>query len=148
MRIVWIIYVTVVRINELELLNFPVHECFHRDRNFAQPDLQVHSKVVVRLFPLAFVTLRKFIANVLKCFILTDNKAIVDVKNEEAYMLQARWADISEEARLVWALNKPDGAEVGSNLVIESAASLFGTIVRLSQNSDVAGIRVSIRNDD
>ena len=80
-RIVRVVHITTIRVDELELLNFPVHKCFHRDKNFAHPDLQVHSKVVVRLFPLAFVTLRKFAAYVLKCFILADNKAIVDVKN-------------------------------------------------------------------
>ena len=65
----------------MELLNLPIHEGFHRDGDLAEPDVQVHSKVIVGFFPFAFVALRKFVANILKCFILTDNKAIVDVKN-------------------------------------------------------------------
>ena len=85
-RVVWIVHVATVSVNKLELLGFAVDECFHGERNFTVFDVQIHSKVIIRLLPLAFVTLGELGAHVVKCFTLADNKAVVDVKDEKADM--------------------------------------------------------------
>ena len=63
-------------------------------------------------------------------------------------MFHSERANVPEKARLVRALNESDSAEVGGNFVVKSSASLLGSIVRLSEDSDIASVRISVGDDN
>ena len=63
-------------------------------------------------------------------------------------MAHAGWANVPEKARLIRALYEADGAEVGGNFIVKSSAPLLGSIMRLAEDSDIAGVWVSVGDDD
>ena len=80
--------------------------------------------------------------------LLSHDQAIIDVKNKKACMLVVRTANESKEARFVRALHQADCVKVRGDFVVESSATLLCAVVCLSQNSDVAGVRISVGDDD